>query len=185
MHQIDRFRTKSLLLQSCKDHERASFECMRACYDAARNTPRRARQRCGGPECAAGRDAYANAPWDHPKIYLASRRRNFSCLPSVSRPHRLARSGHVPFTDVTGVRIPVGTPILKATQVATLEGDGAKNGSSPSSCVRSSEYFIYSLPPVTVPAVSRKRSVGAGANEGAPPTDKARHQSEFGLGQIR
>jgi len=29
-----------------------------------------------------------------------------------SRPYRLARSGHVPFTDVTGVRIPVGTPIF-------------------------------------------------------------------------
>ena len=42
---------------------------------------------------------------------------------SVLGPHRLARLGHHPFTVRTGVRIPVGTPISRVTQVIQGAGD--------------------------------------------------------------
>ena len=98
----------------------------------------------------------------------------------LTRPYRLARSGHVPFTDVTGVRIPVGTPFSSATQVAALEGDGARNGPSPSSCVQCSESFIYSLPSeFTSGKLPLKQGVAPNPKPGTRIPNPSGHGPEF------
>ena len=80
---------------------------------------------------------------------------------SVLGPHRLARLGHHPFTVRTGVRIPVGTPLLKVVQAATNKGDEAEKVSSPFSSPDLGGQLKYPFPQSTPSAdfpTSRKNS---------------------------
>ena len=54
---------------------------------------------------------------------------------SAVSPHRLARLGHHPFTVRTGVRIPVGTPATKYSEVAVIKqatSEAVPSGNAPS-----------------------------------------------------